>query len=230
MWTQKKQQGEKKMRDVWYILFGYLSGSILYARIFGELIAHRDITKQTKDKNPGTANAFMQGGFWCGVLTLAGDLLKGFVPVYFYLLHLTGRPGIALAFVVAAPVAGHIFPLLYVLQLLRHRAAEAFQGGKGIAVSFGTLLGLFGRFGLRPALLLAFSFLFFSGIVRVTPHYYRTLWTYINTGILMHFQHFRIEDRNIRVGFLLITAMVVYHLCRSTEEKEAMQVRILWQQ
>ena len=52
------------MRDVWYILFGYLSGSILYARIFGELIAHRDITKQTKDKNPGTANAFMQGGFW----------------------------------------------------------------------------------------------------------------------------------------------------------------------
>ena len=218
------------MRDVWYILFGYLSGSILYARIFGELIAHRDITKQTKDKNPGTANAFMQGGFWCGVLTLAGDLLKGFVPVYFYLLHLTGRPGIALAFVVAAPVAGHIFPLLYVLQLLRHRAAEAFQGGKGIAVSFGTLLGLFGRFGLRPALLLAFSFLFFSGIVRVTPHYYRTLWTYINTGILMHFKHFRIDDINISIGFLLITAMVVCHLCRSTEEKEAMQVRILWQQ
>ena len=60
----------------------------------------------------------MQGGFRYGVFTLAGDLLKGFVPVYFYLLHLP-PPGIALAFAVAAPVAGDIFPQLYVLQVVR---------------------------------------------------------------------------------------------------------------
>jgi len=40
--------------------------------------------RQQGEKNQGTANAFMQGDFRCGVFTLAGDLLKGFVPVYFY--------------------------------------------------------------------------------------------------------------------------------------------------
>ena len=44
--------------------------------------------RQQGEKNQGTANTFMQGGFRYGVFTLAGDLLKGFVPVYFYLLHL----------------------------------------------------------------------------------------------------------------------------------------------
>lgn len=73
--------------------------------------------RQQGKKNQGTANTFMQGGFRCGVFTLAGDLLKGFVPVYFYLLHLA--PGSALAFAVAAPVAGDIFPQLYVLQVVR---------------------------------------------------------------------------------------------------------------
>lgn len=68
----------------------------------------------------------MQGDFRCGVFTLAGDLLKGFVPVYFYLLHLE-PPGIALAFAVAAPTVVDIFPQRCVLQLVRQKICVIFQ-------------------------------------------------------------------------------------------------------
>lgn len=90
----------------------------------------------------------MEGGFLCGTLTLLGDLAKGFLPV-FCCVWTTSRLGIymtaGLALVMTAPVIGHAFPVY-------HR----FQGGKGIAVSFGSLLGLFPD--LRPALVLAAFF------------------------------------------------------------------------
>ena len=58
------------VRALLFILLGYLSGSVLYAKIWGKLLCGTDITKGSTDGNPGTANAFIQGGFWCGVLTL----------------------------------------------------------------------------------------------------------------------------------------------------------------
>ena len=72
-------------REIFFICFGYLLGSILFARLFGLLFAHKDITQNTADGNPGTANAFLQGGFLCGVCTLLGDLFKGYLPVAWYL-------------------------------------------------------------------------------------------------------------------------------------------------
>ena len=62
-----------------FIVMGYILGSILFAPLFGKLIAKKDIIRETKDQNPGTANAFMQGGMLCGVLTLVCDMGKGFV-------------------------------------------------------------------------------------------------------------------------------------------------------
>ena len=67
-----------------YIVLGYLSGSILYARIFGFLLEKGDITADTPDGNPGAFNAFHNGGFWCGMLTLCFDMLKGALPVMLF--------------------------------------------------------------------------------------------------------------------------------------------------
>ena len=75
------------MRDLLYLLFGYLSGCVLYAEVFSRVL-HKEIASAAKDKNPGAANAFVHGGFWCGVLTLAGDMLKGMVPVALYMYYL----------------------------------------------------------------------------------------------------------------------------------------------
>ena len=54
-----------RVRDLLYLLFGYLSGCVLYAEVFSRVF-HKEIASAAKDKNPGAANAFVHGGFWCG--------------------------------------------------------------------------------------------------------------------------------------------------------------------
>ena len=65
-----------------FVIMGYLMGSILFAPFFGYLFKKRDIISETRDQNPGAANAFMQGGMMCGIMTLIGDIGKGFLPVF----------------------------------------------------------------------------------------------------------------------------------------------------
>lgn len=197
-------------RTIFYLLAGYLSGSILYARIWGRLIGHTDITEGKRDRNPGTANAFMQGGFLCGTLTLLCDLSKGFFPVWLYLSH-ADHTNSALAFILAAPVVGHIFPLFY-----------HFQGGKGIAVSFGCLLGLY-PYGV-PVLTLAVCFIVFSTILVVSPHYHRTLVTYF-TATLITF--FTVKISSIRWGMLLISGTIFTKFLSCEEKNDTCKVKLL---
>ena len=75
----KRQGGDSMSRTLCYVIIGYLLGSILYARVFEKLFHKENMIEGSKDRNPGTANAFMRGGFWCGVLTLCCDMGKGFI-------------------------------------------------------------------------------------------------------------------------------------------------------
>ena len=143
--------------------FGYLAGSLLFARYFSDFFCGKDVTADTPDKNPGTYNAYTYGGFWCGALTLICDLLKGFLPVFMFI-RFSGK-GLGLVLVMVAPVLGHLFPIWH-----------KFSGGKGIAVSFGVLLGIAPDF--RPVLILAITYLMFSFLVKVNPHFYRLILTY----------------------------------------------------
>lgn len=203
------------MRTLLFILLGYLSGSVLYARVFVQLFHKGDALEESRDKNPGAANAFMYGGFWCGVLTLLCDLLKGIVPVYLYFRGTasadTMQP-LAAAFVLLAPVIGHLCPVFY-----------GFRGGKGISVTFGSLLGLFPHW--IPAVCMAGCFIFFSLVLRIIPHFYRTAVTYICTGLLLYMMK---ESAGICMGYGLIAVCVCLHLHHSTEERERLQVKFLW--
>lgn len=201
------------MKEFYYIFSGYLLGSILFANLVSRILKTGNITDNSADKNPGTANAFRNGGFWCGILTLCGDILKGFLPVWLYLSAAEGqmhRP--SFAFILAAPVIGHIFPVFY-----------RFHGGKGIATTFGCLLGLLPY--SRCVLILACCFIFFSCVVRISPNYYRTLCTYLCTMIFMRFL---IKEKTILLGFALISLAVGYRLLTSKEEKESCKVILLW--
>ena len=129
-----------------FCITGYLSGSVLYANVFCRLLGKADYLERSTDKNPGTSNAFQYGGFWCGFMTLTCDLAKGFFPVYLYSAQAAPEAGLSL--VLAAPVIGHILPVF-------HR----FHGGKGIAVTFGCLLGLFPH--ALPFFLFAGQFILF---------------------------------------------------------------------
>ena len=41
-----------RVRDLLYLLFGYLSGCVLYAEVFSRVF-HKEIASAAKDKNPG---------------------------------------------------------------------------------------------------------------------------------------------------------------------------------
>lgn len=198
------------MRELFYIIFGYLAGSVLFARVSEKLLG-RDVTGSSGDGNPGTFNAFQNGGFLCGVLTLVGDLLKGFLPVWLYLAG-AEETGTAFALVLAAPVIGHVLPVFY-----------GFRGGKGIATSFGCLLGLLPEYG--PVLILAGCFLFFSLVVRISSNYYKTLLTYLCAGMLVLALG---QNTAVTLGFSLIMAAVIFRLLASPEEKKDCKVNFLW--
>lgn len=199
------------LKTIIFTGIGYISGSLLFARYLGLFFKGKNILSDSTDHNPGTFNAFRYGGFACGVLTLCGDLLKGFLPVFLYLYLCDSPPGISFAFVFAAPVFGHILPIFH-----------KFQGGKGIAVSFGCLLGLLPEY--RPVVILASSFLFFTLIIKITPHYYCTLLTYCISiiGMLIF-----IPSASLCLGFSMVAGVIILKLLCSPEKKEKCKVKIL---
>ena len=156
-------------RGIFYTMIGYVSGSVLYAKVFGKLFCQKDVTEDTIDGNPGTT------------------------------------------FVLAAPVAGHIFPVF-------HR----FRGGKGIAVSFGVLLGLYPY--MKPVLLLACCFLLFSFVIVITPNYHKTFATYFFATILVLFFG---KNSYVSLGMILISALVLGKLMLCREEREEIKVKLL---
>ncbi len=80
--------------------------------------------------NVGATNVYRAMGRKWALAVFAADVLKGFLPVV-VTLYVTEVPVMAMLAGVAA-VTGHIFNPLY-----------GFRGGKGIATSFGAMLGIF---------------------------------------------------------------------------------------
>ena len=194
-----------------YLLAGYLSGSVLYARVFSGLLRRGDVTEKSRDGNPGTANAFLYGGFWCGALTLVCDLLKGFLPVFLYI-RVSGGTPLGLVLVMSAPALGHIFPIWH-----------KFDGGKGIAVSFGVLLGLAPN--MLPVLTLALTYLLFSLVFKVNPHFYRLILTYSTAfGIIL------LTSRSIPVtlGCAAVFVIVLLKIISVRDTYDKMTVRAAW--
>ena len=192
-----------------FILLGYLSGSILFARLIPKYCCGIDICALSRDKNPGVFNAFEHAGPGIGILVLCLELAKGFFPVHFALSILD--PGQRMfALVLAAPVFGHAFPLFHFR-----------EGGKSIAVSFGCLLGLFPD--LRPVLTLAMFYLLFSLIIIIEPHLVRSIVTYVCLS-LASVRNFSLPS--IVLGILLISLIVIVrHMLKA--EKEPVSIRHL---
>ncbi|HJD39168.1 MAG TPA: glycerol-3-phosphate acyltransferase [Candidatus Blautia stercoripullorum] len=151
---------------IFYFLAAYLSGGIMFGALIPKLFCGIDIRKMSEDGNPGTANVFLYAGPFWGILVLVCDILKGFLPVHLAAGQL-GADNLGFALIMAAPVIGHAFPL----------AGGRKKGGKGIAVTFGVLAGLYPF--LDSLELLIFWYLLFSLIIIVNPHSLRTGVTYL---------------------------------------------------
>ena len=94
-----------------FTLLGFVLGSTLFAYWIPKLLKNIDICTLPDDHNPGVSNAFMYGGFLCGILSLICELAKGFIPVYLGQKCLDIN-SLLFVPVLVAPVFGHAFPFL----------------------------------------------------------------------------------------------------------------------
>jgi len=109
-------------------VIGYLCGSLASAVVVCRMMKLPD-PREGGSGNPGATNVLRLGGKKAAGLTLAGDVLKGVVPVL--LAHvLTDSPAILAGTAVAA-VVGHMYPVFF-----------GFKGGKGVATAFGAVAAL----------------------------------------------------------------------------------------
>ncbi len=92
-----------------FTLLGFVLGSTLFAYWIPKLLKNIDICTLPDDHNPGVSNAFMYGGFLCGILSLICELAKGFIPVYLGQKCLDIN-SLLFVPVLVAPVFGHAFP------------------------------------------------------------------------------------------------------------------------
>lgn len=196
------------MRYLLWALVGYLSGSVLYAHLIPRLVKGVDVTEQSRDGNPGAANAFQLGGLWVGMLSLVMDLVKGMAPVYMAARMLDiSHPGFCA--VLAAPAIGHAFPL-----------GRFRRGGKAIAVSFGVLLGILPTW--QPLALLAGLYIFFSVIVVISPHLFRSILVF---GLFAAGCVFCGLPWPVTAGCCMTAAVVIFkHFVRYQGEKPAVRL------
>lgn len=115
------------------VIPAYLLGTFPSAVFVARLAGH-DVYSAGSG-NPGASNVARIAGWKWGVLTMALDVLKGFVPTLIALLvfdeYLSDEGTRAAAFLLgAAAVMGHVMPIKR-------------KGGKGIATSAGVALALF---------------------------------------------------------------------------------------
>lgn len=112
----------------------YLSGSISSAIVVCKLMGYAD-PRVEGSGNPGATNVMRIGGKKAAAITLLGDMIKGLLPVLLAL-FLNATP-LVLSLVVLAAFLGHLYPVFF-----------GFKGGKGVATSWGVLLGANWMLGL----------------------------------------------------------------------------------
>ena len=115
------------------IIISYLLGNISTSYIVAKRLAGVDIRTQGSG-NAGSTNVLRTLGKKAGALTFIGDVLKGFLAVLIARLMAYGMnmdQSTCAYLAVVAVVLGHNYPVFL-----------GFKGGKGVATSLGSMLGM----------------------------------------------------------------------------------------
>jgi glycerol-3-phosphate acyltransferase PlsY len=163
------------------VIFGYLLGGVPFGVVISKAMGFPD-PRTVGSKNVGFTNVLRVSGKKPGILTLIGDMGKGWVMGYAATQLLQDEWAILV--LALAPFLGHLFsPFL------------GFKGGKGVATALGSVLGVAPLIGLL--LLLAWL-----GAV--------ALWRYSSGGALTAFGLFPVIATLLRPSAAFVSfAMVV---------------------
>ena len=122
-----------------FVVVGYLLGAVPFGIVVSKAMGLPD-PRTVGSKNVGFTNVLRVSGTKAGVLTLLGDMGKGWVTGWAAMQWLTDERFIMLA--ALSVILGHIFsPFLN------------FKGGKGVATALGSVLGLSPSIGLLLVLI-----------------------------------------------------------------------------
>jgi len=173
---------------IWVLLamLGYVLGAIPFGIVVSKALALPD-PRTVGSKNVGFTNVLRVSGTKAGVLTLLGDMGKGWVMGWVAMQWLTTESFIMV--VALSPILGHLFsPFL------------GFKGGKGVATALGSVLGLSPLMG---TLLL----LIWLGAVAI--------WRYSSGGALAAFGLFPVvaivnEQRQEFLIFAIIVSALIW--------------------
>ncbi len=212
------------LKWVGLIVFGYLSGSVMYCNLIARKFGKKDLRKVSKDGNPGAANVFWYCGWKLGVLALALDVLKGLVPVVLARVVMgkgfdmvggsvfqygkLATESFFFSFVMLSPVLGHAFPIF-----------EKLKGGKCISTSLGVMSGLI---GISPAFYFLGSLdIFFSFIAKIKIGNVRALVFYSLFVVIMTIVTAGTGQYAILLGCVMISVLVISkHLPLMADKKE----------
>ncbi len=121
---------ERQVSPVLWLVASYLLGAIPTSYLAGQWVRGIDL-RQHGSGNLGATNTFRVLGLRAAAPVMLVDLLKGFVPVWFFP-QWDGSPEWSWALGYgAAAILGHIFPVYL-----------GFRGGKGVATGAGVFLAL----------------------------------------------------------------------------------------
>jgi glycerol-3-phosphate acyltransferase PlsY len=125
------------MTELLLVIAAYLLGSISSAIIVCRLMGLPD-PRTLGSNNPGATNVLRIGGKKAAAITLFGDGLKGFIPVFIGLE--LGFSPLVLGLTGLAAFLGHLYPLFF-----------GFKGGKGVATALGVQFGFSWMIGAAVA-------------------------------------------------------------------------------
>jgi len=111
------------------VIGSYLFGAFPTAYVFHKIKKGGDIRKHGSG-NVGGTNIIRTVGIYSGIATIIIDMLKGFIPILIIYFNYADDL-ILLSIVTVSTILGHDFPI-YI----------KFKGGKGIATSFGAIVGV----------------------------------------------------------------------------------------
>jgi glycerol-3-phosphate acyltransferase PlsY len=175
-------------RLLWILMAiaGYVLGAIPFGIVVSNAMGLPD-PRTVGSKNVGFTNVLRVSGTKAGVLTLLGDMGKGWVIGWAAMHWLTDEPFIML--VALTPILGHVFsPFLH------------FKGGKGVATALGSVLGLSPSIGVLLLLI-------WVGTVAI--------WRYSSGGALAAFGLFPVvaivnEQRQEFLVFSMVVSALIW--------------------
>ncbi len=109
------------------LLIIYLIAAIPTGVVLARLMGSEDV-RQAGSGNIGATNVYRVAGKLAGVLTLVGDILKGFLPLLAFRSWMSPAPT-QLGVACCIAIIGHCYPVYL-----------KFKGGKGIAIALGVFL------------------------------------------------------------------------------------------